>query len=64
MEIRPDLYTRKKLQDIHESPDMTNVWMNTIGKTVCVQPGQMEEMVYVTIDLETMNIERHSIKKR
>ena len=46
---------------IHESPLMTNVWMNMLKKTVCVQPGQRTELTYVTIDLDNMKIERHKI---
>lgn len=44
---------------IHESPRMTGTWMDRIGDSVCVQPGQEHEMlVYVVIDLDTMEIDR------
>jgi len=39
---------------IHESVYMTRVWESTIGKTTCIQPGQMNSLTYVTIDLDTM----------
>jgi Icc-related predicted phosphoesterase len=43
---------------IHESPVMTGCWHTRIGKTVCIQPGQLDDFTYVTIDLETMKFER------
>ncbi|PKK86559.1 MAG: phosphoesterase [Thermoplasmata archaeon HGW-Thermoplasmata-1] len=36
---------------IHESPDVTGVWMADIGKTVCIQPGQPYGFAYVVIEL-------------
>lgn len=45
---------------IHESPVMSGVWKAKLGKTVCVQPGQMKARVlsYALINLESMEIER------
>ncbi|TXT65666.1 MAG: hypothetical protein BAJALOKI1v1_400016 [Promethearchaeota archaeon] len=47
---------------IHESPQMTNKWHNTIGKTISIQPGQSNHyekyLAYVLIDLETLAMER------
>ena len=41
---------------IHESPDTEKgTWINQIGRTTCIQPGQTElydsNMVYVELDL-------------
>jgi Icc-related predicted phosphoesterase len=51
---------------IHESPQMSNKWHNEIGNTICVQPGQSnyyeDFLVYVIIDLDTMNLERKILK--
>lgn len=46
---------------IHESPDLTGIWNATIGETICIQPGQRNGFTYVTIDLEAMKFERHTI---
>jgi Icc-related predicted phosphoesterase len=43
---------------IHESPVMTGKWHARIGKTICIQPGQLDDFTYVTIDLKTMKIDR------
>lgn len=44
---------------IHESPDVTGVWQNHIGRTVCSNPGQVEKgLVWLEIDLETMTLNR------
>ena len=45
---------------IHESPSCSGVWNAKIGKTVCVQPGQMKAdlLTYVLIDLDNMKVER------
>lgn len=43
---------------IHESPRMTNTWKHKIGSTIAVQPGQLKELTYVTVDLDTMDINR------
>ncbi len=44
---------------IHESPDMSGIWKAQLGATICIQPGQMDRFTYITIDTETMEIERH-----
>lgn len=44
---------------IHESPETSGRWWNRVGGTVCIQPGQLEPFTYVTIDLATMEFERH-----
>jgi uncharacterized protein len=43
---------------IHESPVMTGKWYDKIGKTICIQPGQLDDFTYVAIDLETMKYDR------
>ena len=45
---------------IHESPSISGLWKGKIGKTVCVQPGQMKSnaVSYALIDLESMEMER------
>ena len=45
---------------IHESPAMSGVWKAKIGKTRCVQPGQMtaNTLSYALIDLEIMELQR------
>jgi Icc-related predicted phosphoesterase len=43
---------------IHESPDISGIWKATIDKTLCVQPGQSEKLKWVTIDLESMSIQK------
>jgi Icc-related predicted phosphoesterase len=52
---------------IHESPDVSGKWYSQIGNTICIQPGQSQQdqdsLIYVLIDLETMNLERKMIKK-
>jgi len=45
---------------IHESPDISGIWKTTVGTTICIQPGQRAQFTYVTIDLETMEIERYT----
>ena len=46
---------------IHESPDVSGVWKTQIGETICIQPGQLTEFTYVTIDMATMEIHRHTV---
>lgn len=46
---------------IHESPDLTGIWNATIGETICIQPRQLNGFTYVTIDLDGMKFERHTI---
>lgn len=40
---------------IHESPQMTGKWFNELGRTVCIQPGQLGELSYAIIDLDQMH---------
>lgn len=47
---------------IHGSPKVTGQWLAKIGQTVCIQPGQFDELVYVMIDLSKMRFKR--IKER
>ncbi|TFF92850.1 MAG: phosphoesterase [Promethearchaeota archaeon] len=53
---------------IHESPQISNKWMNNIGKTICIQPGQsnyyQKFLNYVIIDLKKMEYEHYSIEKQ
>ena len=46
---------------IHESPAMTGFWKAQFGETTCIQAGQTDDLVYVVIDLETMECERVKI---
>jgi Icc-related predicted phosphoesterase len=40
---------------IHESPEESGVWMASVGKTVCIQPGQSASGLSVVVgDLEEM----------
>ena len=44
---------------IHESPEESGVWMASVGKTVCIQPGQSTTGLTVVVgDLEEMRFER------
>lgn len=43
---------------IHESPEVTGRWYAELGRTICIQPGQLDEFTYVTIDLSTMKFDR------
>ena len=43
---------------IHESPEVTRRWYAKLGRTICIQPGQLDEFAYVTIDLSTMKFDR------
>ncbi len=43
---------------IHESPEVTGQWYAKLGRTICIQPGQLNEFTYVTIDLSTMKFDR------
>ena len=52
---------------IHESPDMTGIFMNKIGDTICIQPGQRyqdDEANYVIMNLDDIErtIERHCVQ--
>jgi len=42
---------------IHESFDMTDIFYNTINKTICVQPGQSQDNDLVYCSFNTDNIE-------
>jgi len=44
---------------IHESPSVTGIWKAKIEKTICIQPGQLDNFTYVLIDTETMVIKRN-----
>jgi len=45
---------------IHESPHISGIWKTTVGQTICIQPGQLSPLTYVTIDLASMEIERYT----
>ncbi len=47
---------------IHESPEFSGKWYAQLGSTKCIQPGQMDPFTYVTIDLQTMQCERHVVE--
>jgi len=53
---------------IHESPGVSGKWYSQIINTICIQPGQSRQdedsLIYVLIDLETMNMERKIIEKK
>ncbi len=49
---------------IHESPACSEKWWGKIGQTVCIQPGQLESLSYVLIDLDTMEFEGFALAKR
>jgi len=47
---------------IHESPEESGMWMATVGRTVCIQPGQSASGLTVVVgNLETMKFERRVI---
>ena len=48
---------------IHESPDVTGRWRVNLGRTICIQPGQLDAFTYVTIDLARMNFDRITVGK-
>ncbi|MCL1926499.1 MAG: hypothetical protein FWF95_05115 [Syntrophorhabdaceae bacterium] len=44
---------------IHESPAESSIWLARVGRTVCIQPGQIPgELVVVVGDLGSMSFER------
>lgn len=45
---------------IHESPETSGKWHAQLGNTLCIQPGQLTPFTYVTIDLQTMEFDRHT----
>lgn len=47
---------------IHESPEFSGKWYAQLGNTICIQPGQLSPFTYVTIDLQTMQFDRHVIE--
>lgn len=44
---------------IHESPETSGRWYAKLGDTLCIQPGQLTPCTYLTINLQTMEFERH-----
>ena len=42
---------------IHESPACSEKWWGKIGDTLCIQPGQLDALSYVSIDLDSMEFE-------
>ena len=50
---------------IHESPKISGLWYNKLGKTICIQPGQTElgekECYYVIIDTKIDKKDRYEI---
>ena len=42
---------------IHESPDVSRVWRAQLGRTWCIQPGQMKALSCVLIELPEMKME-------
>lgn len=50
---------------IHESPRISGLWYNELGKTTCIQPGQTElgekECYYVIIDTELNTKSRYEV---
>jgi Icc-related predicted phosphoesterase len=44
---------------IHESPQMTGKWFAELDKTLCIQPGQLDDFTYVAIDLDNMQFEKY-----
>lgn len=45
---------------IHESPQLTGKWFGEIGKTICIQPGQLDDFTYVTIDFDKMQFNKYN----
>ena len=43
---------------IHESPVMSGVWKARLGRTICVQPGQVGGLSYATVDTAEWRVER------
>jgi hypothetical protein len=43
---------------IHESPDVSGHWKQQLGRTTCIQPGQMGGTTYVVVDLDFGKAER------
>jgi len=49
---------------IHESPACSEKWWGKIGQTLCIQPGQLEALSYVFIDLDSMEFEGFALSDR
>jgi len=47
---------------IHESPDMTGHWCGKIGDTISIQPGQLDDLTYIIIDLDIGYIKKFCIR--
>lgn len=47
---------------IHESPEVSGRWFANLGRTICIQPGQLDDFTYVMIDVAAMRFDR--IKER
>jgi len=48
---------------IHKSPETSGKWRASLGQTVCIQPGQLDPLTYMVIDLDTMLAERYTESK-
>jgi Icc-related predicted phosphoesterase len=49
---------------IHESPEESGVWKASVGRTVCIQPGQSAEGLTVVVgNLETKTFERRIVDR-
>ena len=48
---------------IHESPEISGKWSSKIGKTICLQPGQLHKLSFVVIQLPEMKYERFEVEK-
>ncbi|MHA1148138.1 MAG: metallophosphoesterase family protein [Promethearchaeota archaeon] len=48
---------------IHECANIWGKWNEKIGDTICIQPGQTYNLVYVIIDLNNLEFERFEVKK-
>ncbi len=53
---------------IHESPEISGRWYSSLGTTLIIQPGQSlyyeNFVIFITIELETMNLKRFKLKKQ
>ncbi len=50
---------------IHESPEVSGLWMTKVGRTVCIQPGQSaEELAVVVGRLDDMTFQRKILPVR
>lgn len=53
---------------IHESPEVSGIWKSNLGKTICIQPGQSHQhenhVIYVIIDLKTMDFKKFRVNKQ